>query len=75
MRARVTELTTMIEQVKKAIEQIAAEEKIVDSMVEKAKSLRDRGLLPDHTYNMVASLAGKLRELENIIEKSKNIIR
>jgi len=62
-------LVKEIMQLKIEIERASAEASNVDAITESAKALHERGLLPDHLYNVMTSLIKELKEFELIIEK------
>jgi hypothetical protein len=52
------------------LERASIESKPVDAIAESARALREKGLLPDHLYNVIASLLKELKTFEMITEKS-----
>jgi flagellin-specific chaperone FliS len=63
-------LTREIAQLRVEMERASIESKPVDAIAESARVLRERGLLPDHLYNVIASLLKELKIFEMMTEKS-----
>ncbi len=69
LQERLDGLVKEIAQLKIEIERVSAEVSHVSAIAESAKALNEKGLLPDHLYNAIASLLKELKEFELITEK------